>query len=85
MIDISKHISDNIPERVIDMANKTSEAQLRAAEKYMGKLERVFFRLHADGSDGFTRKDLIEAAAAVDESVNAYIIEAVRRRMEGWD
>lgn len=85
MIDISPKLGNNIPERVIDMANKTRESKLRATERYHEKLERVVFRLHNDGSDGYLKSDIEKAADAVGESMNAYIIEAVRRRMEGWD
>ena len=61
--------------------NKTSETRLRANARYLEKLERVVFRLHADGSDGVTKETLAQAAERAGESMNTFIIESIRQRM----
>ena len=62
--------------------NKTSEAQLQAAARHQReKLIQVKFWLHKDGSDGLTPEMIKEAAADKGQSVNAYIIEAIKQRM----
>ena len=61
--------------------NKTAESKLQTNARYHGKFDRVFFRLAKDGSDGLTPDMIKEAAAAKGQSVNAYIIEAIKQRM----
>ena len=59
-----------------------SEAHKRASKKYNEKTyEQISFRSHQDGSDGFTREIIVKAAAEHNESVNQYIIKAIRDRL----
>ena len=56
---------------------KVSKAQQRATNKYLRKAyDRINVTLHKGD-----REKLKEAAAAAGESVNAYILEAIRQRM----
>jgi len=58
-----------------------SEAQKRAKQKYEAKAyEKILVRIRADGD--LTREQISRAAEAEGETVNAYILEAVRERME---
>lgn len=84
MIDISPKLGNNNPERVIDMANKTPESKLQANARYNAKFQLIPFRVKEDGSDGFTRQDLIEAAEAAGMSMNAFIIDAILERMRHY-
>lgn len=62
--------------------NKTPESQLQAAARHQReKLTQIRFRIHRDGSDGLTPEMIKEAAAEKGQSVNAYIIEAIKQRM----
>ena len=59
----------------------TDRKKLETNERYLQKLERVTLRVYKDGSSGFTASDLQEAAAAANQSVNAYIIQAIQERI----
>lgn len=43
--------------------------------------QAVTFRLHQDGSDGMTAETIKAAAAAAGQSVNQWIIEALRDKL----
>lgn len=53
--------------------NKTSEAQLRANEKYSQKFERINVRLPLG-----TKEQITNTGA---ESVNSFIVEAVKEKL----
>lgn len=59
----------------------TNRKKLETNERYLQKLERIVFRIHKDGSDGFTKDQVEAAAAAAGQSVNAWIIEAIRDKL----
>jgi len=65
-------------------ANKTPESKLQANARYDEQFERIPFRVHKDGSDGFTRQDLIEAAEAAGMSMNAFIVDALLERLRHY-
>lgn len=58
-----------------------SKAQIKSTTKYeRNNYDKVTLRLRRDAD--LTRDKLQEAADAAGESLNAYVMEAVRRRME---
>ena len=58
-----------------------SKAHIRATIKYETKsYDKLCIRIRKDAD--ITREDIQEAADLEGESVNAYVMEAVRRRME---
>ena len=58
-----------------------SKAQIKSTTKYEhNNYDKVTLRLRRDAD--LTRDKLQEASDAAGESVNAYVMEAVRRRME---
>lgn len=58
-----------------------SKAHIKATSKWESKaLDKVLLRMRKDGA--MTRERIQAAASAAGESVNGYILEAVRRRME---
>ena len=59
----------------------STDAKRAGNMRYHEKLERVVYRLHKDGSDGFTKDQVEAAAAAAGQSVNAWIIEAIRDKL----
>ena len=59
----------------------STDAKRAGNMRYHEKLERVVCRLHKDGSDGFTKGQVEAAAAAAGQSVNAWIIEAIRDKL----
>lgn len=61
--------------------NKTSETKLQVNARYLEKLERITIRVYADGRDGLTKETLAQAAERAGESVNTFVIEAIRQRM----
>jgi len=63
------------------MANKTPESKLQATARYHAKFEQIPFRVRTDGSDGITRESIAQAAERAGESMNTFIIEAIRQRM----
>lgn len=86
MFDIPAKIPHNSPrEGGINMArktqNKTSETKLQVNARYLEKLERITIRVYADGRDGITKESLAQAAERAGESMNTFIIEAIRQRM----
>lgn len=86
MFDIPAEIPHNNPrEEGNAMAkktpNKTPEAQLQSVARYLTKFEQIPFRVRADGSDGITRESIAKAAERAGESMNTFIIEAIRQRM----
>ena len=59
----------------------TGKKKLETNERYLAKLDRITIRIHKDGSDGFSR-GLIEASARVcGQSVNQWIVEAIRDKL----
>lgn len=64
-------------------ANMVSKAQIRATTKYeSNNIDKVTLRLRKDGAYGITRDDIQKEADAVGESVNEYIIKAIKERMK---
>jgi predicted HicB family RNase H-like nuclease len=59
----------------------STDAKRRGNERYLEKLERVVFRLHKDGSDGVTKQQIEARAAAAGQSVNAWIIDAIKDKI----
>lgn len=59
----------------------STDAKRAGNARHLEKLERVVFRLHKDGSDGFSKGQIEAAAAAAGQSVNAWIIEAIRDKL----
>ena len=59
----------------------STDAKRAGNARYHEKLERIVFRIHKDGSDGFTKDQVEAAAAAAGQSVNAWIIEAIRDKL----
>jgi uncharacterized protein (DUF1778 family) len=58
-----------------------SRAHAKATAKWEAKaLDKVCLRIRKDGDT--TRDRIQDAATAAGESLNAYILEAVRQRME---
>ena len=86
MFDIPAQIQHNESRKEgIEMAkktpNKTSETKLQVNARYLEKLERITIRVYADGRDGITKETLAKAAEKAGESMNTFIIEAIRQRM----
>lgn len=59
----------------------STDAKRAGNARHLAKLERVTFRLHKDGSDGLIKSQIEAAAQAAGQSVNAWIIEAIRDRL----
>ena len=59
----------------------TGKKKLETNARHLEKLERVTFRLHKDGSDGFTKEQIKAAADASGQSVNSWIIEAIKDKL----
>ena len=60
-----------------------SKAQKEATTKYENKVySKICIRIRED-RDSISRETISTAAAAAGQSINEYIIEAVRRRIEG--
>lgn len=82
MFDISAEIQHNESRKEGNiMANKTPESKLQATARYHAKFEQIPFRVRTDGSDGITRETIAKAAERAGESMNTFIIEAIRQRM----
>ena len=82
MFDIPAQIQHNEPRKEGNiMANKTPESKLQATARYHAKFEQIPFRVRTDGSDGITRESIAQAAERAGESMNTFIIEAIRQRM----
>jgi len=57
---------------------KTSKAQLKAAEKYIKSLDEIRIRVDKGG------REIIKAyAASKGMSLNGYVVELIRRDMDG--
>lgn len=59
----------------------STDAKRAGNARYHDKLERVVFRLHKDGSDGLIKEDIEQAAQQAGQSVNQWIIEAIRDKL----
>jgi predicted HicB family RNase H-like nuclease len=59
----------------------STDAKRAGNARYHDKLDRVVFRLHKDGSDGLTKEEIEQAAAAAGMSVNQWIIEAIKDKL----
>jgi len=59
----------------------STDAKRAGNARHLEKLERVVFRLHKDGTDGVTKQQIEAAAAAAGQSVNAWIIDAIRDKL----
>lgn len=61
---------------------KTTEAQRKASLKWeQANNEKVTVKFRSNGQDGFTKDDLRKAAKDSGQSVNAWIIEAIREKL----
>lgn len=56
---------------------KTSDKKLKTNQRYLDKLDNIMLRV-----PGGQREVIRAAATRVGESVNAYIVTAIRERME---
>ena len=59
----------------------STDAKRAGNARYHDKLERVVFRLHKDGTDGITKEQIEAAAAESGQSVNAWIIDAIKDKL----
>ena len=59
----------------------STDAKRAGNARYHDKLERVVFRLHKDGSDGLIKEDIEQAAQQAGQSVNQWIIEAIKDKL----
>ena len=65
-------------------ADKATRNRQNAASRarYEAKTyTKITFRIRQDGADGVSKEQIEEAAAAAGQSVNAWIIEAIREKM----
>jgi hypothetical protein len=61
-----------------------SRAHIQANTRYENKaIDKITFRLRKDGGSGITREDVQRAAAAAGESVNEFVLNAVKDRIDG--
>jgi predicted HicB family RNase H-like nuclease len=61
---------------------KYSKAQIRANTKYESKaIEKITLRLRKDGGYGLKREDVQKAADAAGLSINEYVIQAIKEKM----
>ena len=58
-----------------------TQAHLEGNARYHEKLERVVIRVHKDGTDGFTKAQLEAAAQRDGQSVNAWVLDAIRDKI----
>jgi predicted HicB family RNase H-like nuclease len=61
----------------------TDPRKLASNDKYLQKLDRLTFRIRKDGGDQLTKADIEQAAEKAGESVNVYVVGAIKARMEG--
>lgn len=60
-----------------------TKAHIRATTKYeSNNIDKITLRLRKDGAYGITRDELQKEAEIVGESVNEYIIKAIKERMK---
>ena len=59
----------------------TDRKKLETNQRYLNKLERITIRIHKDGSDGFSREQLEAGALCAGQSVNQWIIEAIKDKI----
>jgi len=61
---------------------KTSAAQRRASLKWeQENTEKVTIKIRSDGSQGVTKEAIQAAAAQAGQSVNAWVLEAIRKAL----
>ncbi len=61
-----------------------SPAQIKATTKYEHKsYDKITFRIRKDGKNGITREDVQAAADASGMSLNEFVLEAVKEKIEG--
>jgi len=58
-----------------------TRAHLDGNARYHETLERVVIRVHKDGTDGFTKAQLEAAAQRDGQSVNAWVLDAIRDKI----
>lgn len=59
----------------------STDAKRAGNERYLAKLDRVVIRLHQDGTDGLTKDQVQAAAEAYGQSVNQFVIDAIKARI----
>lgn len=59
----------------------STDAKRAGNARHLEKLDRVVFRLHKDGTDGITKDQIDAAAKASGQSVNAWIIDAIKDKL----
>ena len=59
----------------------TGKKKLETNARHLAKLERITFRLYKDGSDGFRKEQIKAAADASGQSVNSWIIDAIKDKL----
>ena len=65
----------------LDMVKKS---QIAATTRYEHKTySKITVRLRQDGSQGITRDDVQEAADAVGLSINEYVVQAIKEKIDG--
>lgn len=61
---------------------RTTEAQRRASLKWeQANNEKITVKFRSDGRDGFTKDQLKAAATAAGQSMNAWILDAIREKL----
>lgn len=66
-------------------ANMVSKAQIRATTKYeSNNIDKITLRLRRDGGYGITREDIQKASAQAGESVNEFVINAIKERIQNF-
>ncbi len=59
----------------------STDAKRAGNARHHEKLDRVVFRLHKDGSDGITKEQIEAAAEQEKQSVNQWLIDAVKDKL----
>jgi len=63
-----------------------SRAHIEANTRYESKaIDKITFRLRKDGGTGLTRDEVQKAAAAAGVSVNEYVLQAVKEKIQRDD
>ena len=59
----------------------STDAKRQGNARHLEKLERITFWLHKDGSDEITKDQIRHAAEQCGQSVNAWILDAIRDKI----
>lgn len=59
----------------------STEAKREGNRRHAEKLIPITFRIHQDGSDGISKAQIKAAAEAARQSMNAWILDAIRDKL----